>query len=358
MKEVNNPPQNNLPHDQHRGPDQDKFIESKICKRDRGTSDEHLLPPNKVRKCSMESNITVEKAATELFSKNNTIHPDKNKANVILEYPVDELPSCSYSRKNTDCESEFPKPSNYIQNDELFAYSARADTPPTSPTCESALYVTNITKTVYCCENNNLEKYSAQLETSDETGNNTSNGDDMKNPPESSTFSVCMKQSDHKGNTDFQTNLVQENDNDEDDSLAEHDDLPDIQADNSIVSGTQSDNIEDDRFLRLLRPVLSTLLSAPEAKGLRSLLKDPGQLLVELVHRWGGQPASGSDRLACIKKNFDIFLKLFITPDKCSEWGWEGRSTEEILLLLNSDSGKLTSCYKKQKCCNIIFNLF
>lgn len=269
--------------------------------------------------------------------------PNENPSNHILEYPVDELPSCSFTKQRISSDGAYPKKSSVL-DDELFASSARANTPPSLS--ETMTYPSHLTKAVYCPSiflqssytddtrkehiESDITEFSSGNRNAEET--NIINTADDKRENFQGKNSVDFTRS--RGDIDG-TSKISENKNDSSTTR---------NAANSIVTDESCSLVKQhDSFLRLLRPVLGTLLSAPEAKDLRSLLGDPGRLLVELVLRWGGQPNTGKDHLLNIKKNFEIFLKLFITPEKCSEWGWEGRSSEDILHMINSENGESTN---------------
>ena len=268
---------------------------------------------------------------------------------------TDLLPSCSYSIPK-NCEYALHNKSKTTSDNELFSSSARAFTPPSFTMMQHSQDVNPVDHTlsiaiaaddaqgnkpdkIYSSNTRNtvIPQSEASFNSSREISTKVS--DNNKYPrseaiptedPINVTGSIATSPSERK----------------ESNSKQSIDEQTCITAINTDIKTTENENKDEneelskDSFVKLLRPVLSTLLSSPEAQSLRSLLDDPDHLLSEMVRKWGGSPSNDEDDLQRMRQNFDTFLKQFITPEKCSEWGWEGRPVEYILRLLNAENRK------------------
>ena len=273
---------------------------------------------NKVRRLSIDDNVVHETSTTSPCTLNQSSNASSQlPPRPMSEVPAAELPSCSYSNRNIN--SFMMNSSNYALNtkeDELFASSARANTPPLPQSQTPDVFPTDLRKTD-CLGVPEEIKASKDCQVSDQACQEKQPASSEPRESNSTQHLPSKELINESSNEDTKLN----NDNDTDEKAA------------------------TENFLKLLQPVLSTLLSAPEAMHLRSKLENPDKLLLEMVNKWGGEPSKSKNPLERMKQNFEVFLKRFITPEDYNEWGWEGRSVEEILHLLNSEKGKYMLYY-------------
>ncbi|KAF2355606.1 hypothetical protein FHG87_013637 [Trinorchestia longiramus] len=261
--------------------------------------------PKSVRRLSIDDNVTIEKHPFEKASC--SIGTSENTSSSSFKAISYEWPSCSFVPNTAPSIS---KKGRYdIKDDELFASTARAVTPP-----QCTPYSKSYTVGTGIHELQNIKKIPVDEErspddlinTNDES--ETSGQEDPHNKPEIKR-SVSAKS-------------------------------PPMESPNSPHEDSPAkEETETERFIKLLRPVLTTLLSVPEAESFRPLLDQPGKLLEEMVKRGGGEPSTETDHLQRMKKNFKLFIRQYINPETRSEWGWEDSSIDDILELLSAQAG-------------------
>ncbi|XP_018026753.1 uncharacterized protein LOC108682147 [Hyalella azteca] len=255
------------------------------------------LSSRSVRRLSIDDNVTLDKPNQSLYAR------ESEKA--IFSAPVShtsfDWPSCSYQSKTPYSLTKKDKYND--KEDELFASTARAETPPPfvpntkSYSVESGLLEVQNIREIQVYEEVTPQNCLVDVEKGELSGKPVekvvqSPGSPQKEKVETSTLNLSTEK-----------------------------------------------ETTGDRFTTLLRPVLTTLLSVPEAESLRPLLDEPGKLLEEMVKKGGGEPSSDPDHFQRMKMNFKLFLKQFINPETRSEWGWEDCSIEDILELLSAQAG-------------------